>query len=130
MFDKEAIKALQYGGGIREASNALVEAYTSTEVISLPDHFTIHDLEMFMPNRRRARGSMETSSISDFAAYLAQHHDVGAMGLDHFAGQSPHAVALRQGLHQAGPRLAQADLQRVVDHHVGRRDGVGFLDGG
>ena len=57
MFDKEAIKALQYGGGIREASNALVEAYTSTEVVSLPDHFTIHDLERFMPNRRRARGS-------------------------------------------------------------------------
>ena len=79
MFDKEAIEALQYGGGIHEASSALVEAYTSTKVVSLPDHFTVHDLEKFMPNRRRARGSMDTSSISDFAAYVAQHQDVGAM---------------------------------------------------
>lgn len=67
MFDKEAIEALQYGGGIQEASSAVIEAYTSHKLVSLPNHFTLHDLEKFMPNRRRARGMMETSSIQDFA---------------------------------------------------------------
>ena len=78
MFDKEAIEALQYGGGIQEASSAVIEAYTSHKLVSLPNHFTLHDLEKFMPNRRRARGMMETSSIQDFALYVTRNAEAGA----------------------------------------------------
>ena len=65
MFDKNAIEALQYGGGISEASSAVRAAFAETRVVGLPDHFALHDLEKYLPNRRRARGMMETSSIQE-----------------------------------------------------------------
>lgn len=78
MFDKEAIEALQYGGGIIEASNAVSEAFAETRVVGLPNHFALHDLEKYLPNRRRARGMMETSSILDFASYVHRNMEQGA----------------------------------------------------
>lgn len=77
MFDKEAIEALQYGGGINEASSAVRDAYGTTNLVSLPDNFNLVDLEKYLPNRRRARGSMETSNIKAFATYVTLHMQVG-----------------------------------------------------
>lgn len=78
MFDKEAIEALQYGGGIKEARDAVRSAFGEENLVALPDHFRAHDLEKFMPHRRRPRGMMETSSITDFAAYVASAKGEGA----------------------------------------------------
>lgn len=78
MFDKEAIEALQYGGGIHEASEAVQSAFAGHAVLALPEHFTEHDLEKFLPNRRRARGVMTTSALKDFAAYAKAHAEAGA----------------------------------------------------
>lgn len=78
MFDKEAIEALQYGGGIHEASNAVRAAFAESKLVGLPNHFTLHDLEKFLPNRRRARGTMKTQVIADFAQYVADHGQPGA----------------------------------------------------
>lgn len=78
MFDKEAIEALQHAAGIANAAMAIQGAMTDDAVVGLPNHFALHDLERYLPNRRRARGSMETSSIKDFAAYVATHHEPGA----------------------------------------------------
>lgn len=79
MFDKEAIEALQYGGGIHEASDAVRTAYSNSEpAVALPNHFTVHDLEKFLPTRRRPRGTMQTQTIEDFAAYVGTHQSPGA----------------------------------------------------
>lgn len=78
MFSKEAIEALQYGGGIHEASDAVRAAFAETQLVSLPGNFGIKDLEVYMPNRRRARGTMATESVGDFAKYVREHKEAGA----------------------------------------------------
>ncbi|GAA4401109.1 DUF2303 family protein [Quisquiliibacterium transsilvanicum] len=78
MFDKEAIEALQHGGGIYEAGNAVRAAFAETSVVALPEHFTERDLEKYLPSRRRARGVMTTSALKDFAAYATAHAEAGA----------------------------------------------------
>lgn len=78
MFDKDAIEALQYGGGINEASEAVHAAFAESALVSLPNHFTVHDLEKYLPNRRRPRGVMQTQIIEDFAQYVSTHQTPGA----------------------------------------------------
>ncbi len=74
MITKEAIEALQQSQAIT-AANA-VPAYGGTPIM-LPSDFTEHDLEKYMPDRRRARGNMQTTSISDFADYTNEHAETG-----------------------------------------------------
>jgi uncharacterized protein YfdQ (DUF2303 family) len=76
MFDKEAIKALQYGGGTKEANEA-IHGKVDSGVIALPDNFKTHDLETYMDVRRRARGVMSTHALSDFATYTKTHAEDG-----------------------------------------------------
>lgn len=79
MFDKEAIELLQEGAAIQQASNAIGTAIGSGEAATaLPEHFKLHDLEHYLPNRRRARGVMSTHALSDFAGYTHQHAQEGA----------------------------------------------------
>lgn len=78
MFDKEAITALQEGASIDQARSALEFAATTNNVASLPSDFKLHDLESYLPNRRRARGVMSTSALKDFAAYAKAHAEAGA----------------------------------------------------
>lgn len=92
MFDKEAIEALQYGGGILETSTAVGRAFADKTPVGLPDHFTLHDLEKYLPNRRRARGMMETSSIQDFAYYVTKNAEPGAMVFVHSKSMVANAV--------------------------------------
>lgn len=79
MFDKSAIEALSEAAAIDQAVDSIQLALSATRgAAALPVEFKIHDLESFMAARRRARGTMETSSIADFAAYVTQHHEPGA----------------------------------------------------
>ena len=85
MFDKDSIELLQQAGAIRAASAAVNEALEGDHpekrtygLIALPSDFTKHDLETFMPLRRRARGTMDTSDIKAFASYTTQHAEDGA----------------------------------------------------
>lgn len=77
MFDKDAIEALQYGGGIKEATDA-IHGITDSGAVALPEHFRLHDLEPYMHRRRRARGAMTTHALSDFAIYTKDHAEEGA----------------------------------------------------
>lgn len=77
MIDKEAIVALQAGAAIEQASNAMGAALKDGQVIGLPEDFTVLDLEKYLSLRRRARGTMTTQSIADFAAYTVHHDDDG-----------------------------------------------------
>jgi uncharacterized protein YfdQ (DUF2303 family) len=78
MFDKEAIKQLQEGESISSAVVALQAEETTGNLVALPSDFKVHDLEQYLPNRRRARGTMNTEDLSSFASYFTAHAEAGA----------------------------------------------------
>lgn len=77
MFDKDTLDALQQAKSIETANRAFAFSHTSHHVVALPSDFKTHDLEAFLPNRRRARGTMATTHHADFADYVAQHAEDG-----------------------------------------------------
>lgn len=78
MITKDAIEAIQHGAGIADASGAIRDAIATGSPLGLPNNYTLHDIERFLPVRRRMRGTMETSSIADFARYVAANKEAGA----------------------------------------------------
>lgn len=84
MFDKEAIQELTRAEAIRAAYNSISDAVTPDDrgtqagLVALPNDFQIHDLEKSLPNRRRLRGTMNTSVIADFATYVTNCREDGA----------------------------------------------------
>jgi uncharacterized protein YfdQ (DUF2303 family) len=76
MLNAEAIKAIGESQAITSAHAALTDGMVQTAgTIALPNTFQIHDLERFLPERRRARGTMTTTNIEDFAIYTSQHNE-------------------------------------------------------
>lgn len=84
MLDKEAIQELTRAEAIRAASSSIFDAVSTDDrgvtpgLVALPNDFQVHDLEKHLTNRRRLRGTMETSAISDFANYTKTHREEGA----------------------------------------------------
>jgi uncharacterized protein YfdQ (DUF2303 family) len=79
MFDKETLTALQENKAIEAAQKALAFAHQdSNDLTALPSDYKLHDLEQYLPNRRRARGTMTTSVLISFAEYSKAHAEVGA----------------------------------------------------
>lgn len=88
MFDKSAIIALQEAEQIAQAGKAIAAAFadidedgipvTPKALVALPSDYKISNLETYLPNRRRARGNMETMGINSFAYYIHQHAESGA----------------------------------------------------
>lgn len=80
MFDKESVKALQEGESIRAAYNTITAAIEQSEgtVTALPSDYKLHDLEPYLSNRRRARGTMGTTSIQSFASYTKNNCEHGS----------------------------------------------------
>lgn len=78
MFDKEAIETLAEGAAITQAEEAVTHGLQAEGAAALPERFRVHDLEGFMPKRRRARGTMSTSAVGAFANYVKAHAEAGA----------------------------------------------------
>lgn len=82
MLTKEAIELLAEAQSIKAASDAIygagINQVSGEGLAALPNHYTVHDLEKELPNRRRARGSMTTSVQGDFSAYVTKHQEEGA----------------------------------------------------
>lgn len=78
MFDKTAIEAIQEAEAITAAASALQVSPGANHLAALPDHYTVHDLEKYLPNRRRQRGMMETNSVQAFAEYVNSNVRDGA----------------------------------------------------
>jgi uncharacterized protein YfdQ (DUF2303 family) len=78
MLDKEAIQALQESASIISAMGAMQQADQSNNVVALPKDYELRDLEKYLPNRRRARGTMSTTILASFADYSKAHTDAGA----------------------------------------------------
>lgn len=78
MLSKEAIQELSQVEAISAARKSITEALKERGAISLPNDFAMHDLEKYMPNRRRVIGTMNTSVIADFAEYSIKNKEEGA----------------------------------------------------
>lgn len=85
MFDKEAIQELTKAEAITAAASAMFAAIdpaagptNRVAVAALPEEFKVRDLEAYLPLRRRARGTMTTSAIVDFAACVTEQKEEGA----------------------------------------------------
>lgn len=77
MFDKATLTALQEGAAIVQAATALASTEDTKEIVALPSDYTLHDLEKFLPLRRRNRGSMKTVSLVHFSEYAKEHCEEG-----------------------------------------------------
>lgn len=77
MLSKEAITALQESQSIMAAHQAIAHASDSRDLAALPSDYSLHDLEAFLPARRRARGTMKTSVLASFADYTTAHGELG-----------------------------------------------------
>lgn len=78
-FTVEAIRELQEAHVVEQANhNVRLMAGEESAVIALPDNYATHDLERYLPTRRRARGRMLTTSVNNFAAYATTHREPGA----------------------------------------------------
>lgn len=81
MLDKEAIRELSQAEAITNAAAAIDSGFGQSGdhgLAALPEEFKLHDLEPFMPNRRRQRGIMTTRSIDNFAEYTKKYGEDGA----------------------------------------------------
>lgn len=78
MFDKDAIIELQTGAAIVHAQAAMQEHDKTDNLVSLPSDFKVHDLEQYLPHRRRPRGTMTTEALASFADYFTTHAETGA----------------------------------------------------
>jgi uncharacterized protein YfdQ (DUF2303 family) len=77
MFDKETLTALQEAQAIHQANNAVATSCDTKETVALPSDYKLHDLEQYLPNRRRMRGVMETESLASFVAYVSVNEEPG-----------------------------------------------------
>lgn len=76
MLTKEAVQELTKAQAITAAAEAVTGQVET--LVALPSEFTVHDLEKYLTIRRRARGTMTTSTVADFAAYTEAHAEGGA----------------------------------------------------
>ncbi len=76
MIDQAAIKELNKAQAITAAETAVTGQVDT--LVALPEDFKVHDLENYLVTRRRARGTMQTSSVADFAEYATTHKEEGA----------------------------------------------------
>ncbi len=78
-FTVESIRELQEVCAIEQANeNVRIMGALDPAVVALPDHYSTHDLEKFLPRRRRARGRMSTTAMRDFVAYSLVHREPNA----------------------------------------------------
>jgi uncharacterized protein YfdQ (DUF2303 family) len=67
MITTETLQQIGQGPAIDAAGHQLAKF---DDMLALPNNFTVHDLEKSQPCRRRARGTMTTSSLEHFCDYV------------------------------------------------------------
>lgn len=120
MFDKEAITALQQGASINAANSAIETAHVAKELAALPSDYKMHNLEPYLPLRRRARGTMNTNVIDAFTDYVKAHSEPGASVFVNAEEMSANAV-LNLGTPSApghADNRAKLTLKRTAAYHA------------
>ncbi|SEG13497.1 DUF2303 family protein [Marinobacterium lutimaris] len=63
-------EAINRIGELATASAGLLPHELKDEAVLVPEYMSIRDLEKYLPNRRRFRGTMETDNIAAFCEYV------------------------------------------------------------
>lgn len=101
MFDKSAVQQLAQTEATAQSNQSLQHALTAgAALVALPDDFELTSLEGYLPLRRRARNSMSTSYVEDFARYVCQHRENGCT-----IYVNAEAMAAKAVLNQGTPAL-------------------------
>ena len=129
MFTKEAIQALQESEAISSAAAVIENSGDALNIAALPSDFSIHDLERYLPNRRRARGTMTTADVADFAVYVKAHAESNASVFVDASAMAANAV-LNLGTAEApghADNRAVVTLQKTATYEAMRQiaDGIG-----
>lgn len=101
---------------IQQAGQSVSASLSGLGALALPGSFNVQDLEKFMPARRRMRGTMTTSAVASFAAYITKHANEGSMVFVHDTKLSATAVLNLGSTIEAGhcDHLAQLDLNHTA----------------
>lgn len=140
MFSETETTKIQEDTTITQAAQALQCAVAEgLPFVALPSDFQAHNLERFMPRRRRARGEMDTTALQDFAAYATACAENGAavfidvpamkarailnLGTPDAPGHADHAAVL-------SPRQTAAyrGLLARIDKGLGQQTAAEFLE--
>ncbi len=106
---------------------------------ALPDSFKLHDLEAYMPQRRRPRGTYSTQYVPAFAAYTVAHAQDGTtvfvdadrmratavldLGTSSFPGHTDNRAVL-----ELKPTAAYAALCKFAGTRQGQADAAEFFE--
>lgn len=84
MLTKEAIEKVQEALAIEQIGSAVREATKTSQTlpVAVPDSMKLHDLQKYMPNRRRLAGEMRTTNPDHFADYAKTHAEEAAVFVD------------------------------------------------
>lgn len=101
---------------IQQAGQSVSAALSGLGALALPGSFHVQDMEKFMPARRRMTGTMTTSAVESFAAYITEHANEGSMVFVHDTKLSATAVLNLGSTIEAGhcDHLAQLDLNHTA----------------
>lgn len=74
-MDQKAIQEIIKHANTKDVIEALKAAGTKSNLMALPNDFSIQDLEHYMPQRDRFRAVMNTEVIDEFVSYTVKHAD-------------------------------------------------------
>lgn len=141
MFTKEAIQQLSQAEQISNAAEAITSALDqNVGCVALPDNLELHELENYQELRRRARGTMKTSCIPDFAKYVLQQRQ-GDLETVIFVGRDTTAQAVLNlgtanapghadnlAVLQLQPTAAFTALTKIDGTYLSQKHAVEFLE--
>lgn len=77
MFDQSAIQQLAQTEASKALNEAVKAALAGKGVVVVHQDFKTHDLESYLPERRRARNLFSTGYVADFVKYVTKHQEAG-----------------------------------------------------
>lgn len=79
MLDKSAIQEIAMSQAVTAVGTEVGNSMSQRRgALVIPESFKLNDLETFLPNRRRQRGIMATTSVADFTKYADKNKEEGA----------------------------------------------------
>jgi len=95
-LDHVDVRGVKVGQAIYQAVNAIAKAFDDNKAaVALPEKFKVHDLEPYLYNRRRARGTMTTESVPTHIYFKCEP----------FAGLQERTFVLRLGIQTGTDKL-------------------------
>jgi uncharacterized protein YfdQ (DUF2303 family) len=141
MINKEAIDAMSEAKAIENAFKCLAKASEANNITALPSDYKLHDLERFLPQRRRVRGLMQTPFVRAFAAYVKTHMEagasvfvdpakLGATAVLNLGGPSNpgHADNLAKLTPEKTAAYAALQLQTLGNRHLTQKEAAEFME--